>query len=173
MTSSLCFGRLIKPSTPNCFSWLKTEVQVSTVLDHMHSFPLRTKWKLKFHLQPLQNGCGRWFSYQLQWPEKVFINTNNKNNTLPFPLNAPHSCCGAPMASAGQRWCTSENLDTWTLRSSVLGPLMARKDGCKCPVGKMKMTFCLDATTHRGEYMTPRRLDAFLYQNSLHLTKSS
>lgn len=31
---------------------------------------------------------------------------------------------------------------------------MARKDGCKCPIGKMKMTFSLDAATRvTGEHM--------------------
>lgn len=141
MTSSLCFGRLIKPSTPNCFSWLKTEVQVSAVIcPPCMAFFSEQNGNSKFHLQPLQNESGRWFSYQLQWPQKVFINTKAKKQ---HP-DAPSLCCGASMARAGQRG-TSYLSWNKTLMDFVLW--LGKRDGPKCPAGRVKVTFCLDAST--------------------------
>lgn len=86
----------------------------------------------------LQNGCGRWFSYQLWWPEKVFINTNNTNQH-PLPLNVLHLCCGAAMASAGQRRTSEYLLRNKPLQGLVLWPSLVwlGRMAVKCPTGKM------------------------------------
>lgn len=53
---------------------------------------LRTKWKQQIPPPAsLQNQCGRWFCYQLLWPQKVFISAKPKNQ---------HTC-SQPML-----WCT-------------------------------------------------------------------
>lgn len=117
----------------------------------------------------LQNGCGRWFSSQLWWPGKVFINTNNKKPTPPVP-----ECSTVTLwCTCGWCWpmmCFGVFALKETTSGLIFGTFSRMDETCVLLARRNWLLALTPPLKLAGRvYDSPQRSDSFLCQNSLHL----